>query len=98
MRWQRNRSKGRQPKRHAQKAEVSAKEHRPGDRVKAVTAGRAAMGDMAARVADTAVPVVKAAVRAAKAGQVVVQEDHDAGSANISARRRFASSVWRKWT
>ncbi len=43
--------------------------------------------------ADTA---VRAEMRdpAAQAG---VREDHAAASGNISARRRFASSAWKKW-
>lgn len=43
--------------------------------------------------ADTA---VRAEMRD-PAAQAAVREDHAAASGNISARRRFASSAWKKW-
>ena len=56
---------------------------------------------------DTAVRVVKAvrvavdtAVRAAMrdpAAQAAVRVDHAAANGNISARRKFASSAWKRW-
>jgi hypothetical protein len=36
-------------------------------------------------------------VRAAKADQAAVRVDHAAASANISARKKFASSASKKW-
>jgi hypothetical protein len=59
-------------------------------------------------VVDTAVRVVKAVRVAAgtvvraemrdPVAQAAVREDHAAASANISARRKFASSASKKWT
>ena len=55
---------------------------------------------------DTAAPAVKAVrvagtvVRAAMpvlAVQAAVREDRAAASGNISAKRKFASSAWKKW-
>lgn len=59
---------------------------------------------MVARVAAmeargaTVVPGAKVEVRDVKADQVAVLVDHAAASVNISAKRKFASSAWKRWT
>jgi hypothetical protein len=46
----------------------------------------------------TVVPGAKVEVRDVKADQVAVLVDHVAASVNISAKRKFASSAWKRWT
>ena len=54
--------------------------------------------DTADRAAGMVARVVKVAVRAVKADQAAVPVDHAVESANISARRKFANSAWKRWT
>jgi hypothetical protein len=87
MVWQRKPSKQqrRAPRRKAAEAE------RRVDTRAAVTAVRAAK---AVQVADM---VVRAGTPD-QAARAAVREDHAVASGNISARRKFASSVSRRWT
>jgi hypothetical protein len=54
--------------------------------------------DTADRAAGMVARVVKAVVRVAKVDQAEVPVDHAAESVNISVRRKFASSAWKRWT
>jgi len=83
--WQRKRNK--QQRRAPRRKQA-------GIRAVAVTAVRDAK---AGREADT---VVRAETgdRAVPAALAAVREDHAAASGNISARKRSASSAWKKWT
>ena len=87
MVWQRKRSKQqrRAPRRKAPEAERRVDIRAAVTAVRAVKAVRGA--DMAVR-AGTPDQAVQAEVR----------EDHAVASGNISARRKFASSVSRRWT
>jgi hypothetical protein len=88
MVWPRKRSK---QQRRAPRRKAPEAERRVDIRAAAVTAVRAAK---AVRGADM---VVRAGTPD-QAVQAEVREDHAVASGNISARRKFASSVSRRWT